>query len=89
MLRDGLADPRVTEIRGRGLFVGLDLDAELAPRVAEVAQRHGIILNACAPNRIRIVPPLVLTAEQAGELLDLWPRILDEAYADEQPGDSP
>ncbi len=88
VLRDGLADPRVTEIRARGLFVGLDLDAEVAPRVAEVAQRHGIILNACAPHRIRIVPPLVLTAEQAGELLDLWPRILDEAYADQHHGGS-
>ena len=83
LLRDGLAaDPRVTEVRGRGLLVGLDLDGDLAPAVAAAAQRHGVILNACTPSRIRLAPPLVLTAEQVEEFLELWPRILDEAYRD-------
>ncbi len=81
LLRAGLADPRVTEIRGRGLLIGLDLDAEVAPKVAAAALRHGIILNDCAPHRIRLAPPLVLTTEQAREFLAVWPTILDEAYA--------
>ncbi len=80
LLRDGLAEPRVTEVRCRGLFLGLDLDAEVAPQVVDAAQRHGVILNACAPTRIRIAPPLVLTADQATELTAIWPQILDEAY---------
>ena len=80
LLRDGLADSRVTEVRARGLLVGLDLDADVASRVADAAIRHGVILNACTPNRIRLAPPLVLTADQASEFLALWPRILDEAY---------
>jgi acetylornithine aminotransferase len=83
LLRDGLADPRVTEIRGRGLLIGLDLDAEVAPKVAAAALRHGVILNDCAPHRIRLAPPLVLTAEQARAFLALWPAILDEAYAED------
>ena len=82
LLRDGVADQRVTEVRGKGLLIGLDLDAEVAPKVAAAAMRHGVILNDCAPTRIRLAPPLVLTAEQAQEFLDLWPRILDEAYAE-------
>jgi acetylornithine aminotransferase len=81
LLRDGVADPRVTEVRGRGLLVGLDLDAEVAPAVADAAIRHGVILNACTPNRIRLAPPLVLTTDQASDFLTLWPRILDEAYS--------
>jgi acetylornithine aminotransferase len=81
LLRAGVADPRVTEVRGRGLLIGLDLDAEVAPKVADVAQRHGVILNACTPERIRLAPPLVLTADQAQEFLDVWPTILDDAYA--------
>lgn len=80
LLRDGLADPRVTEVRGRGLLVGLDLDADVASQVADAALRHGVILNACTPNRIRLAPPLILTADQASEFLALWPRILDDAY---------
>jgi acetylornithine/N-succinyldiaminopimelate aminotransferase len=81
LLCDGVADPRVTEIRGRGLLVGLDLDAEVAPKVTAAALRHGVILNDCAPHRIRLAPPLVLTVEQAREFLEVWATILDEAYA--------
>ncbi len=81
LLREGVAHPRVTEVRGRGLLVGLDLDAEVAAEVAQAAQRHGVILNACTPSRIRLAPPLVLTADQAADFLELWPRILDDGYA--------
>jgi acetylornithine/N-succinyldiaminopimelate aminotransferase len=79
-LRAGLADPRVTEIRGQGLLVGLDLSEDKAARVVEAAQDHGFIINMCAPGRIRLAPPLILTADQADEFLAAWPGILDEAY---------
>ena len=81
VLRHGLAHPHVTEVRGRGLLIGLDLDAEVAPKVVDAAQRHGVILNMCSPTRVRLAPPLVLTAQQAEDFLALWPTILDEAYA--------
>jgi acetylornithine/N-succinyldiaminopimelate aminotransferase len=80
LLRHGLAHPRVTEVRGRGLLIGLDLDADVAAQVAAAALRHGVILNDCTPNRIRLAPPLVLTAEQASEFVALWPRILADGY---------
>jgi acetylornithine aminotransferase len=80
VLRDGLAHQHVTEIRGRGLLIGLDLDADVAPKVVDAAQAHGVILNATGPQRIRLAPPLVLTAEHAGEFLAKWPAILEEAY---------
>ncbi|MEY2477067.1 MAG: acetylornithine/N-succinyldiaminopimelate aminotransferase, partial [Actinomycetota bacterium] len=81
LLADGLRHPRVTEIRQRGLFIGVDLDGDHASAVAAAGRRHGVILNDCTPSRIRIVPPLVLTAAQAQELIDLWPTLLDEAWA--------
>jgi acetylornithine aminotransferase len=82
LLAAGLTDPRVTEIRAAGLLIGIDLAEPVAGKVAAAALAHGFILNDCAPARIRLVPPLVLTEEQAGELLDAWPTILDEAFAD-------
>ncbi len=87
-LRAGLADPRVTEVRGQGLLVGLDLSEDKAARAVQVAQEHGFIINMCAPDRIRLAPPLILTAEQADEFLGAWPGILDEAYAAEPGGGS-
>jgi acetylornithine aminotransferase len=62
-------------------LIGLDLDTDVAPQVADAAMAHGVIVNACTPGRIRLAPPLVITVEQAQEFLDLWPRILDEGYA--------
>jgi acetylornithine/N-succinyldiaminopimelate aminotransferase len=81
-LRDAVADPRVTEVRGTGLLIGLDLDAEVSGHVVAAAQQHGVILNAATPRRIRLAPPLVLTAEQAEDFAALWPGILDDAYAE-------
>jgi acetylornithine/N-succinyldiaminopimelate aminotransferase len=79
-LRTGLADPRVTDIRGRGLLIGIDLDAEAGAQVVEAGQRAGFILNSTGPGTIRLAPPLVLTDEQADELVAAWPGILDTAY---------
>ena len=81
-LRAGLADDRVTEIRGAGLLIGLDLSEPVAARVSAQALEHGFIVNDCTPQRIRLAPPLVLTEKQADEFVQAWPRILDAAYAE-------
>jgi acetylornithine aminotransferase len=79
-LRDGLAaDPRVIEVRGAGLFVGLDLSADASADVAAAAQRAGFIVNNPTPKRIRLAPPLVITADDVNAFLAAWPGILDEA----------
>jgi acetylornithine aminotransferase len=76
-LRDGLGeDPRVSETRGEGLMIGLDLTVD-APGVVSAAMARGFILNATGPSTIRLVPPLVLTEADAQTLIDAWPAILD------------
>jgi acetylornithine/N-succinyldiaminopimelate aminotransferase len=78
-LRDGLAaDPRVTEVRGEGLLIGLDLATEVSADVAAAALAHGFIVNNPTPRRIRLAPPLVLTQDDAEAFLSAWPVILDE-----------
>ncbi|WP_148614926.1 acetylornithine transaminase [Nocardioides rubriscoriae] len=84
-LRDGLlADPRVTEVRGEGLLVGLDLSTDASAEVAAAALRAGFIVNNPTPARIRLAPPLVLTTDDVDAFLAAWPAILDEAMG-EQP----
>jgi acetylornithine/N-succinyldiaminopimelate aminotransferase len=79
-LRTGLAaDPRVTEVRGAGLFIGLDLAAARSAEVTAAAQAAGFIVNNPTPERIRLTPPLVLTDEDADAFLAAWPGILDAA----------
>jgi len=80
LLRDGLtADPRVTEVRGAGLLIGLDLAGPQAAEVVVAAQDAGYIVNAPTPDRIRLAPPLVLTEADAAGFLAAWPGILDAA----------
>ena len=80
-LRDALADPRVTEVRGEGLLIGLDLDRPVAAAVVAAAQDAGFIVNACTPERIRLAPPLILGPDQVEDFAAAWPGILDAAYA--------
>jgi acetylornithine aminotransferase len=47
--------------------------------VAAAALEAGFILNNATPERIRLVPPLVLTEDDAEALLAVWPAILDSA----------
>jgi len=82
-LRAGLAaDPRVTEVRGEGLLIGLDLSAEASADVTAAALRHGFIINNPTPQRIRLAPPLVLTREDADAFIAAWPAILDDAMGE-------
>ncbi|MDO9454834.1 acetylornithine transaminase [Nocardioides sp.] len=82
-LRDGLlADPRVTEVRGQGLLVGLDLAAEASADVTAAALEAGFIVNNPTPSRIRLAPPLVLTTDDVDAFLAAWPTILDEAMGE-------
>ncbi|MBJ7530358.1 MAG: aminotransferase class III-fold pyridoxal phosphate-dependent enzyme, partial [Nocardioides sp.] len=79
-LRAGLiADPRVTEVRGEGLLIGLDLVSEHAAEVTAAAMAHGYIVNNPTPRRIRLAPPLVLGTADVDAFLAAWPRILDDA----------
>jgi len=80
-LRDGIAaDPRVAEVRGAGLLVGLDLSEPVSAGVATAALEAGFIVNNPTPERIRLAPPLVLTDADATAFLDAWPSILDAAH---------
>lgn len=79
-LREGVAaDPRVTEVRGEGLLIGLDLNADRSAEVAAAALAAGFIINNPTPARIRLAPPLVLTDDDVTAFLAAWPGILDVA----------
>lgn len=80
-LRDGLAaDPRVTEVTGEGLLIGVVTTVDTAAIVAAALAR-GYILNNAKPDRLRLAPPLVLTQDDAAAFLAAWPAILDAAQA--------
>jgi len=84
LVREGLiADERVTEVRGSGLLIGLDLSEERSAQVFAAALEAGFIVNNPTPGRIRLAPALILAEDQARSFVDAWSGILDTAYAQE------
>ena len=55
--------PRVREVRGRGLFWGLELREPAAPIVA-AARERGLLVLTAGPQVIRVIPPLVITVPE-------------------------
>ncbi|WP_043641814.1 acetylornithine transaminase [Nocardioides alkalitolerans] len=74
------SDARVTEVRGEGLLIGIDLSEPLAAETVAAAQDAGFILNAPTPHRLRFAPPLVLTDADVDALASAWAQVLDTAY---------
>lgn len=68
-LQDALRDnPQVAEIRGFGLMIGVELTRDCGELV-ERAKEHGLLLNVTAGKTIRLLPPLILTDDQADEIV--------------------
>ena len=79
-LRSALAGVAgVTEVRGEGLLIGFDLDADVAPAAVNAGLEAGFIINSPGPRTIRLAPPLILTEEQADRFLAALPAILQTA----------
>jgi acetylornithine aminotransferase len=63
------------------------LTAPLAVEVETAARRHGFLVNAVAPDVVRLVPPLVLTDTQADSFLSALPEVLDAVSVAATPTD--
>jgi len=71
-LREQIATlPGVSEVRGRGLMVGFDLEAGGAPDlVREALADQKIVINATGPQTVRLLPPLTITGDEAEAALE-------------------
>ncbi|WCH95711.1 acetylornithine transaminase [Streptomyces moderatus] len=81
-LRDGIdaLDHRLIDyVRGAGLLLGIVLTEPLAAKVQQVAQDAGFLVNAPAPDVVRLMPPLNLGDDEVEALLQALPGILDGA----------
>jgi acetylornithine/N-succinyldiaminopimelate aminotransferase len=67
---EGLGSSVVTEVRGRGLLIGIGTVQNAAPAVAAAALEAGLIVNAINPTSIRIAPPLIIGDEEVAAFTD-------------------
>jgi acetylornithine aminotransferase len=74
---EALSHPLVDYVRGRGLLRGIVLSAPHGKAVEIAARDAGFLVNAAAPDVIRLAPPLIVSAAQIDSFLSALPAILD------------
>jgi acetylornithine aminotransferase len=61
-------NPRVKEIRGEGLMLGIELDRPCGA-LTERALQAGLLISVTADTVIRLLPPLIITEPEADEIV--------------------
>jgi acetylornithine aminotransferase len=67
--------PGVRAIRGRGLILGVELDRPCGELVQRALREH-LLINVTAERVVRLLPPLILTDEEAGQIVDQVSRLI-------------
>ena len=74
---EALGHPLVATVRGRGLLLAVVLSAPLAKDLELALRERGVLVNAIAPEVVRLAPPLVLTDDDVNAFLTVLPSALD------------
>jgi len=79
-LRDKLASALqgvngVKEIRGQGLMIGIELELDCAELVGQ-ALEEGLLINVTAGSVVRLLPPLILSEEEADHISEILGRLI-------------
>jgi acetylornithine aminotransferase len=70
-------DSRVKDIRGKGLMIGVELSQD-ANHLKQRALDRGVLLNVTQDKVIRLLPPLIIDAGQAGQIVDVVCALVEE-----------
>jgi acetylornithine/N-succinyldiaminopimelate aminotransferase len=71
--------PLLHGVRGRGFWLALSVEPGSAGPIELAAREAGFLVNAAAPDAVRLAPPLVLTAAEAKTFTAALPGILAAA----------
>ncbi|MGC5344812.1 acetylornithine transaminase [Streptomyces sp. DT24] len=83
---EGLGHPLVSHVRGAGLLLGIVLTEPRAHQVQQAAQDAGLLVNAPAPDVVRLMPPLIIGDTEVDAFLRTVPGVLDTAHGDGRSG---
>ena len=70
--------PHVTEVRGRGLMRGAQLDAPMARSLVEQGLHAGLVLNCVGDSTLRFLPPLVVTTGQVDAMAERLAKLMGQ-----------
>ena len=67
----------VKDIRGKGLMLGIELD-EPCGDLVEKARNRGLLINVTNLNTIRLLPPLIISDDEADQIVDIICTLIEE-----------
>ena len=73
----------VQEVRGRGLILGMQLNADPTP-IVTAARERGLLIITCGTNTLRFVPPLIISDDEIDQGMNILEEAMSVVY--EQPG---
>jgi acetylornithine/N-succinyldiaminopimelate aminotransferase len=76
-----LGKPGVRDVRGHGLMIGVELDKPCGV-IASRAAEAGLLLSVTADTVIRLVPPLIMTAAEADEVVAILLPLIETFLAE-------
>jgi acetylornithine aminotransferase len=68
----------ITEVRGRGLLIGIGLNGDYAKELAGRLADRGILVNAPNADTIRIAPALIVTKVQIDKFITIFAQCMQE-----------
>ena len=69
----------ITEVRVNGLMAGIELDRDADPFVTAIRERFHILVNGTDRTVLRLLPPLIVTADQVRTTVTAFEKVLGEA----------
>ena len=66
---------KIKEVRGKGFMIGVELMGESKP-VVEAFLKEGMLANIVTANTVRFLPPLVISEEELGKVVEVFDKIL-------------
>jgi acetylornithine aminotransferase len=71
--------PGVTEVRGAGLLLGIELETLKAADIASAMREAGVLVNAANATTIRIAPALIVTDAQIKKFVATFRKVISDA----------
>jgi acetylornithine/N-succinyldiaminopimelate aminotransferase len=71
--------PGVTEVRGAGLLLGIELETLKAADIATAMREAGVLVNAANATTIRIAPALIVTDAQIKKFVATFRKVISDA----------
>lgn len=68
---------KITEIRGRGLLIGIELKEEVAKAVFTELFNNGYLTSLCGGTTIRLAPPLIIKKADIDGFIEAFTEILE------------